>query len=214
MKVMGIDEAGRGPVLGSMFVCGFESTEEELKELEKMGLKDSKKLSDSKRESLREKLEDIGDYHVEEVTASQIDELRQVQSINKIELETFVKIINKRQPGKVIIDLPEPNSERYVRKVRKELEDQEIEIIAEHEADDNYPIVSAASIVAKSEREKHVRKLKQKYGVDFKSGYPHEQATQDFLRNYLDEKGELPQETRESWSTAKRIREESEQERL
>jgi ribonuclease HII len=85
------------------------------------------------------------------------------------------------------------------------------DFIAEHEADDNFPIVSAASIIAKSARENHIDQLKKKYGYDFKSGYPHDSPTIEFLEKYVEEKGGLPKETRESWSTAQRIRKEADQ---
>ncbi|MFB6144139.1 MAG: ribonuclease HII, partial [Candidatus Nanohaloarchaea archaeon] len=83
--------------------------------------------------------------------------------------------------------------------------------VAEHGADDEYDVVSAASIAAKSARERHVEKLKQKYGYDFKSGYPHDSPTIEFLEKYVEQEGELPDETRRSWSTAERILEKHEQ---
>lgn len=213
MKVLGIDEAGRGPVIGSMFVGGFMAEEEDLDSLEALGVKDSKKLSDSRRESMDKELEGIGEVFLKEVTASQIDELRKVMSLNEIELQTFAEVIEKAEPDKVIIDLPEPNAERFVRKIKNELPPrfEDTEFLAEHGADDEYDVVSAASIAAKSARERHVQKLKQKYGYDFKSGYPHDKPTIKFLETYLEENGELPQETRESWSTAKRVIKESSQ---
>lgn len=206
MKVLGIDEAGRGPVIGSMFIGGFMAEEEDI-ELEDLDVKDSKKLSDKKREGLRSKLEQYGEVFLKEVTASEVDELREVMSLNEIEIQAFADVIERADPDKVIVDLPEPNAERFVSKLKRELPQKftDREFVAEHEADDKFPIVSAASIAAKSARENHVEELHQKYGYDFKSGYPHDRPTIEFLETYFDEKGEMPPETRMSWSTAERI---------
>ncbi len=210
-KVVGIDEAGRGPVIGSMFIGGFMVDEEKLSEVEKLGVKDSKKLSDEKRESLAEKLREMGEPFLKEITASEIDELRELMSLNEIEIQGFTDVIERSDADKIIVDLPEPDGDRFIRKMKKELPArfQERDFTAEHEADDNFPIVSAASIIAKSARENHVDELKKKYGYDFKSGYPHDAPTINFLEKYVEEHGDLPEETRESWSTAERIRREA-----
>lgn len=216
MKVLGIDEAGRGPVIGSMFVGGFMAEERDLEAVEDLGVKDSKKLSDRKRDSIESVLEQHGEKFLKEITASEIDELREVMSLNKIEIKGFVDVIKQAEPDKVILDLPEPNPERFIGKIKSELPErmQDIDFVAEHGADDKYLIVSAASIVAKTAREKHVERLHKKYGYDFKSGYPHDKPTIKFLEKFLEEKGNLPEETRESWSTAQRILKESSQQDL
>lgn len=206
-KVLGIDEAGRGPVIGSMFIGGYMVEESKLEEVEQLGVKDSKKLSDRRRENLAEKLEELDDSFLKEVTADDIDQLRKVMTLNEIELQAFADVIERADPDKVFIDLPEPDGDRFIRTLKKELPKrfEDREFVAEHGADDVYPIVSAASIIAKSAREAHVDELKQKYGYDFKSGYPHDAPTIEFLEKYLDEHDELPPETRRSWSTAENI---------
>jgi ribonuclease HII len=215
-KILGIDEAGRGPVIGSMFIGGFMVDEEDLEKVEELGVKDSKKLSDMKREDLRSKLEQHGEVFLKEVTASDIDDLREVMSLNEIELKGFADLIDEARPDKVFMDLPEPDGDRFIGKVKDLLDTdgEKIDFVAEHGADDEYPVVSAASIVAKSARESHVEELQQKYGYDFKSGYPHDAPTINFLEKFLDEKGRLPEETRLSWSTAERILKKNQQESL
>lgn len=215
MKVLGLDEAGRGPVIGSMFIGGFLADEVDV-ELKDLDVKDSKKLSDKKREGLRDKLEQYGDVFLKEVTASEVDDLREVMSLNEIEIQAFADVIERADPDKVIIDLPEPDAAKFISKLKRELPEKfsDREFVAEHEADDKYPVVSAASIAAKSARENHVEDLHQKYGYDFKSGYPHDKPTINFLETYLEEKGEMPPETRMSWSTAQRIVKESSQKGL
>lgn len=212
-KVLGIDEAGRGPVIGSMFIGGFMVDEERLDEVERLGVKDSKKLSGKKRERLAEELREMGEPFLKEIEAEEIDELRKVMSLNEIEIQGFVDVIERSDADKVVLDLPEPNAERFIGKLKKDLPHSfaEREFVAEHGADDEYPIVSAASIIAKSARENHVEELHAKYGYDFKSGYPHDSPTINFLEKYIEQEGELPPETRRSWSTAQRIIDESEQ---
>lgn len=212
-KVLGIDEAGRGPVIGSMFIGGFMVDEEKLDDVEQLGVKDSKKLSERKRERLAEELRERGEPFLEEIEADEIDELREIMSLNEIEIQGFVKVIEKSDADKVILDLPEPNAERFIGKLKKDLPASyaDREFVAEHGADDTFPIVSAASIIAKSARENHVEELHEKYGYDFKSGYPHDSPTIQFLEKYIEEKGELPSETRRSWSTSQRLLDEAEQ---
>ncbi|MDY6788914.1 MAG: ribonuclease HII [Candidatus Nanohaloarchaea archaeon] len=213
--VLGADEAGRGPVIGSLFVAGIVIPQERLDELEKLDLKDSKKLSDGKRRRLEPRIrESMEKILVKEITASEIDELRKIMNLNEIELKAFAEIVAELKPKRAYIDLPEPDGERFARKIKEELEDsvsEELEIVAEHGADDEYPIVSAASIIAKNAREDHVNRLKEKYDYDFKSGYPHDKPTIEFLQQYLEKNGELPEETRMSWSTAERIIKEKQQ---
>ena len=215
-KILGIDEAGRGPVIGSMFVGGFMIDESDMERLEDLGVKDSKKLSNRKRESIRKELDSIGEVFLQEFTASSLDSMMEDMTINEIELRGFADVIDMAEPDRVVMDLPEPDGDRFIGKV-KELMDTEyhdVEFVAEHGADDNFPVVSAASIVAKSARESHVEDLHSKYGYDFASGYPHDKPTITFLERYLDQEGELPPETRKAWSTAQRLLDEYRQNSL
>ncbi|MDY6771378.1 MAG: ribonuclease HII, partial [Candidatus Nanohaloarchaea archaeon] len=192
-RLIGIDEAGRGPVIGSMFIGGVVIDEERLDELEGIGLKDSKKLDDAERERLGDEVEAIADaFLVREVTATEIDELRAIMSLNKVEIRAFADIIDELEPDRAYIDLPEPDGERFGDKIRNELGRDDLDVVAEHGADDTYPIVSAASILAKNAREDHVAALQDKYGRDFGSGYPHDTPTTDFLEDHVAEHGELP----------------------
>ena len=209
VKLLGIDEAGRGPVIGSMFVAGV-MVEEELDELNDIDVKDSKKLSDNKRERLYDELDDVGKVFVEEVSASEIDDLREVMSLNDVELKAFTDIIKQAKPDKVIMDLPENDGDKFIEKVKDMLPDslQGIDFVAEHEADDKFPVVSAASIIAKTRRENHIAKLVEKYGVDFGSGYPHDKPTREFLKGFYKEEGVFPKETRMSWNSVQKLKNE------
>ena len=78
------------------------------------------------------------------------------------------------------------------------------EIIAKHKADDIFPIVSAASIIAKNKRDSLINELKEKYG-DLGSGYPSDKKTIDFLRKWIKKNRKVPAFARKSWATIKTI---------
>ncbi|MCJ7429556.1 MAG: ribonuclease HII [Candidatus Nanohaloarchaeota archaeon QJJ-5] len=197
-----------------MFIGGVAIAEEKLHRLENLGLKDSKKLTDERRKELGPVIaEHAAETTVKEITASEIDELRAIMSLNAIEIRGFARVIEDLEPDAVIIDLPEPNAETFGKKLQAAVDETvgTIDITAEHEADDTYPIVSGASILAKNAREAHVNELHEKYDRDFASGYPHDTPTIEFLEDYCEKHGHLPPETRTSWSTAQRIKEQHEQ---
>src|SRR3990167_7979707 len=81
MKILGIDEAGRGPVIGSLFMCGYLIEEKKVPELRKIGVKDSKLLSRSRREQIFEKIKTLSDdFVILKTSAKEIDQLRTVRS--------------------------------------------------------------------------------------------------------------------------------------
>jgi len=219
MQVLGIDEAGRGPVLGSMFIGGVLVDSADMDALTDLGLKDSKQLTDTTREAFVPEITELAAAtQVQEVTANEIDELRQIMSLNMIEINGFATLIEELEPDKVFIDLPEPDGDRFAKKLRNQLPDseqfQDLAIVAEHAADAEYPIVAAASILAKSQREAHVADLRERYDATFDSGYSHDTATITFLEEYVQDHGELPDAARASWATARRITEDHEQQGL
>ncbi len=191
-----------------MFVAGAVIEENRESELKKLGVKDSKMLKEKDRERMAAELPGIlNKYAVKEVTAMQIDELMKTINLNVIEMQMFAKIIQELKPDKVIIDLPENNAEKFILKVKKFMDPKQyknLEFVAEHKADENYPIVSAASILAKSAREKHVKDLYGEYGY-FRTGYPHDEDTINMLERYVKANKKLPEIARHSWSTSKRI---------
>jgi ribonuclease HII len=90
-----------------------------------------------------------------------------------------------------------------------------VQIISEHKADKKYPIVSAASIIAKVERDKAIKEIEEKYG-EVGCGYPTDPKTIKFLEKYLKKYGKYPEFVRKSWKPAKRLKTEakSKQEKL
>jgi ribonuclease HII len=200
MKIAGIDEAGKGPVIGPLVVCGFALKKEMLEELKKLGVRDSKRLSKGKRDELFDLLLKLGECEIVVIHPDELDRLMEEKTINEVLFESFGRIIAKLKPELAYIDSPDVKPER----LREKLESRDVVIISEHKADEKYPIVAAASIIAKVVRDDEIEKLKKAYG-DFGSGYASDERTREFLRGYLERNGCFPPCVRKSWKTLKKI---------
>ena len=202
MKVLGIDEAGRGPVIGPMVMAGIMIEEGDEALLE--GAKDSKLVKHSERLRLDKKFreDDNVDFKVIVVEPEIIDAavLSGELNLNWLEAHKQAEIINELQPDKAIIDCPSINCEGYEKYLQELIENKDIELVVEHKADVNYIVASAGSILAKVERENQMDEIKRKYGVTG-SGYPADPKTKEFIKNNWNK---CPEIFRKSWSTYKR----------
>ncbi len=213
MKILGIDEAGRGCVAGPLVMCGYLVDEKNIPRLKGMGVKDSKMLSAGKRERMMPELKKIAeDYVILSVSAEEIDRLRTVSNLNKAEITRMQQLINALEPDKVILDALESNERRFLQKIKAGIK-TDAEIIAENFADKNYLEVGAASIVAKVHRDEEIKKLHNDYG-NFGSGYSSDPKTITFLKECIKKKHELPAFVRKSWMTVQWIHEEAEQAKM
>ena len=203
MKTLGIDEAGRGPVMGPMIIAGVMIEESQQSDLGEV--KDSKLLSHGKRMQLDKEIREIADFKVIQVGPQEIDQALASKNLNLNWLEAHkqAEIINELNPDKAIIDCPSVNPEKYTKYLKSLLVNKEIELIVEHKADMNYPTCAAASILAKVKREQEVAKIKEKYG-DTGSGYPSDPKTKDFLKNNWNKHPEI---FRHSWASYKKYSE-------
>lgn len=210
--IAGIDEAGRGPMIGPMVMVLAGILEEKLPLLLRLGVKDSKLLSPTARERIRGRLLKILDMVVIRVVSpEEIDaavERKTFNSLNDLELHLTADLIRKAMSQghicKVYVDSPDPKPERYASRLRTLLPGYKVEIVSENDADKKFPIVSAASIIAKTERDRIVERLKKEYG-DFGSGYPSDPRTREFAKKWLMEHGSLPPIARRSWKTWRNI---------
>jgi len=212
MKVAGIDEAGKGPVIGPMCVGGVLATDTQINSLKNLGVADSKKIAPKKRELLAHQIEKYSEkIFVLEIAPQQIDEFRKLMSMNDIMVLAFSKVLEELHPDEAYVDAADVNEERFGKRLLQEYTKNhpdkaaDISIISRHQADDIYPIVSAASIIAKVRRDALIEELKDEIGVDFGSGYPSDPKTRQFLREWFNEFGELPDIVRHSWKTAENI---------
>ncbi|HIH71586.1 ribonuclease HII [Methanothermobacter thermautotrophicus] len=203
MKVLGIDEAGRGPVIGPLVVAGVMIPERKFSILRKMGVKDSKKLTPERRRFLARKIRRIARVFTVKISASDIDRMRERGfNLNEIEKIAIKRIIAEAQPDRVIIDSVDVKPERLEEEIRSHF--GEIEVTAEHGADTRYYPVAAASIIAKVERDleiESIQKKNRKLG-DIGSGYPSDPRTREFLESFTYD--ELPDFVRRSWATVQK----------
>ncbi len=207
---LGIDEAGRGPVIGPMVIAGVLISEDKLDRLARLGVQDSKTLSRRQREQLAPQIEVLADaVKTIIVTPTEIDRI----NLNQLEAEGMASLINALAPDRVYLDLPVApgGSCNYLKSLRYLLSDAEGEakralpqIIGENKADSRYAVVAAASIIAKVSRDRLVSELKAAYG-DFGWGYPGEPKTRAFLKRWYEEHGAWPDFVRTKWKTVQQI---------
>jgi ribonuclease HII len=203
--ISGIDEAGKGPVLGPMCVAGVLLNEKKLDALTQLGVKDSKQLTAKRREILSVEIKKLADkYFVLEVSPFQIDGLRKIMTMNEIMVVSYAKVLEELKPDHAFVDAADVIADRFGENIKKKYT-KAIEITSEHNADVKYPIVSAASILAKVERDALVKELEKNAGIEIGSGYPADPKTITFLENWIQEYGSLPDFARSSWETSKKL---------
>jgi ribonuclease HII len=204
--ICGIDEAGRGPVIGPLILCGVCFEESQLPFLKEIGVRDSKKLSPKRRKELAKTIKDnCLSFEIIKVSAKEIDKRETDRiTLNRLEELKMADIINKLKPDVIYIDAADVNEERFGKSIERSLDYRPNKIVSKHRADDTFPIVSAASIIAKDTRDDVIDKFKQKYG-DIGSGYPSDKRTTDFLINWIKKNKNFPPFVRISWETTKRI---------
>ncbi len=200
-KVLGIDEAGRGPVLGPLVMAGVMI--EEGREAMLGEVKDSKLVPHKKRLKLDQHLKENFEHKVVVTSPQEIDAALNSKDLNLNWLEAHkqAEIINALKPEVAIIDCPSTNPSKFEEYLRNLLDNKSIKLIVEHKADAIYPVCSAASILAKVERENQVDKMKEKYG-NTGSGYPADPKTKAFIKDNWDK---CPEIMRTTWNTYKRI---------
>lgn len=216
MLILGIDDAGRGPIIGPMILAGVlvrKDTEESFK---KKGIADSKTLLHPKRVELSKVIEEQAiSFHVVKSSPNEIDtSISTGTNLNTLEAKKTADIINtinnrekQKEKIKVIVDCPSVNTSAWRNTLLKFIQHiDNLDIYCEHKADANHPSVSAASILAKVAREKEVTKLKEKYKQygDLGSGYPSDPSTKKFLKEHgkeLENEGIF----RKSWATWKEL---------
>jgi ribonuclease HII len=195
----GVDEAGKGPVLGSMFAAAVQAPREALPD----GIDDSKRLSDTRREELADRLrgDDRISVGIAEITPERIDAGNMNDLTVAAHAEALAEVAEDGDAG--LCDAGDVDADRFASRVADRL-DAEVSLAAEHRADESDELVGAASILAKSARERHVATLAERFG-DVGSGYPSDPTTRTFLREYVAETGVLPDCARRSWSTCEDV---------
>ncbi len=197
MLVCGIDEAGRGPLIGPMVMAGVLVDEEGSESLRSMGVKDSKLLSQNRRVALYKRIIPVvKKYKIIVIEPKEIDAALNSDDLNLnwLEAHTSAQIINELKPEKMIIDCPSNNVIAYKRYLMKLLDNKKIEAVVEHKADVKYVECSAASILAKVTREEEIESIKKRVG-DFGSGYLTDPKTIKFFEKNAEKHHEIFRKT-------------------
>jgi ribonuclease HII len=207
--IAGIDEAGRGCVIGPLVVAGVLVKEENLPLLKRIGVKDSKLLSPRKREMLAVEIVKVAEKHVvfmlspEEIDHA-VESGRKLHKLNRLEADTMAQVINALKPDEAFVDAADVMEDRFKHHIQERLTEKTM-VTSKHKADRIFPVVSAASIIAKVRRDNEIALLKARFG-DFGSGYLTDPKTTVFLKQWLRDNEDYPEFVRRSWKPAKRAR--------
>jgi ribonuclease HII len=215
MKIAGVDDAGRGPIIGPLVIAGVLHDDKDLSRLIDLGVKDSKRLSPRRREELAAEIKKMAlKYHAAILSPTEIDRVvetgKKLHKLNRLEAQTMAKVITILKPDVAYVDASDVLADRFKQHVAESLTFN-VQIISEHKADAKYPIVSAASIIAKVERDRALSALQERYG-NMGSGYASDPHTIKFLERWIRKFGSYPDFVRKSWKPAKRLKREAEAE--
>lgn len=200
MLVCGVDEAGRGSMIGPLVVAGISIEKSKIDELTSIGVKDSKKLTPTARANLYKKIiKLVDDYAISKVSTRAIDDSVVKHQLNHLEALHMAKVIKKLRPSISYVDSCDVNPDRFGKEITKISQTGKIK--SYHHADSKFVVVSAASIVAKVTRDRAIEKINKLYPIG--SGYPSDDKTVQFVRNWFLTHGQMPIFVRKSWAPVK-----------
>jgi ribonuclease HII len=210
MLIAGVDEAGRGCLIGPLVVAGVAFEKEVIPQLSELGVRDSKKLTPKRRGEIADSINDLAigvSYFELQPRSIDLVVFRNVKlrKLNYVEAMVMAKVIRELRPDEAYVDACDVNAERYGKIIAKVL-GYKLNVVSEHRADSTYLVVSAASILAKVRRDAIVFKLHDRYG-DFNSGYPSDGKTITWLEQWFHDHDECPDCVRASWKPVKNTRE-------
>lgn len=201
--VAGLDEAGRGPVLGPLAVAIVATGDEAA--LTALGVRDSKQLTPRRRAELAAAIRQSCECAVELIEPETIDRFVAEGGLNRLEERAFARLIAQLAPRVAFVDSPELDGEKVGARISSRLPPGlECQVIAKVKADRDIPAAAAASILAKEAREAAMERLREELG-DCGSGYPADERTITFLKEYRRGRGKWPPGTRKSWKTLERL---------
>lgn len=201
MRVLGIDEAGRGCVLGALVVGAFVS-DAPPEVLRAAGADDSKRLSAARRERARARLAALGTESVRVIPAPAID----AGNLNALEEDAIVSLVVELRPDHVVLDAlgPVAGLGRAVARLaaRWGVHGLHPEVTMAPKADATHPVCGAASIVAKTTRDALLATLDAAHGP-IGSGYPSDPATREWLAAWARTGRPWPDFVRTRWGTVR-----------
>ena len=190
--------------MGPLVVAGVSVSRRGLKDLRALGVRDSKTLSAAQREALypeilrvAERVQWVG------IQPGEIDEVvtkgKRLRKLNYLEAVYFGRVIDELGAARVTVDASDVVPTRFAEDIMANMRSP-CRVLAYHKADRDYPAVSAASIIAKVQRDSAVGVLRDAHG-DFGSGYPSDPQTRSFFMQRLKTGDALPPYVRKSWKT-------------
>ncbi|MDD2625958.1 MAG: ribonuclease HII [Candidatus Methanomethylophilus sp.] len=198
----GVDEAGRGPMFGPLVVGAVWCEDQEV--LHRLGVKDSKKLTPIARERLYDEIAAAAAaWCTVPIAAEEIDTQMARKSLNDIELDLFVEAVGQHPADLTYADCPDVNTERFGSVMSARLNGRTV--VAAHKADDTYPAVSAASVMAKVTRDRMLDDLRKEFKCPIGSGYPSDAVTVAFIEKWINKNGSPPPHTRCSWEPVRHL---------
>ena len=214
--VSGVDEAGRGSIIGPLVIACVTADKKIIRKFSKLGVKDSKKVTPKNREILSKIImEESQHVSITRLSEKKIDKAvrlrkefakkknyypgNKIIGLNELEANSIAKMMNELKSSSIYVDSCDVNPERFKQRIINRI-DTRMKIYSRHKADERYIIVAAASIIAKFNRDKEILKLERIHG-NIGSGYPSDQITRRFLREWIIKNKEMPDFTRKSWKT-------------
>ncbi|MFB5608946.1 MAG: ribonuclease HII [Nitrosarchaeum sp.] len=202
MQISGVDDAGRGSMLGPLVIAGISLNKNNVSKLKSLGVKDSKQLTPKSREELYKKIIFLVDnYCIVRISPKSIDASVKKHNLNHLEAKYMAKVISKLNPDTAYVDSCDVNPRRFGKEISKLCNTKKIK--SYHHADSRFVVVSAASIVAKVTRDRVIEKLRKDY--DLGSGYPSDSKTIRFVKSYYETNHILPIFVRKSWKPTQKI---------
>ena len=202
MKICGVDDAGRGSMIGPMVIAGISIEKKNIPKLRKLGVRDSKKLSPKKRELLyKEIIKLVDDYHVIRIPPRTIDKYVFEHNLNHLEAKKMAAVITHLKSEISYVDSCDVNATRFGREI-SDLSNKS-KVRSYHYADSRFVVVSAASIIAKVSRDRSISRLNKNY--QFGSGYPSDKKSVNFVKKLVSTKKPLPSSVRKSWKPVQKI---------
>jgi len=202
VQICGVDDAGRGSMLGPLVIAGISLEKSNIPKLSSLGVKDSKQLSPKLREELYKKIIVLVDnYYVAKISPKSIDTSVKKHGLNHLEAKYMAKVISKLNPDTSYVDSCDVNPQRFGKEISKLTNNKKIR--SYHHADSRFVVVSAASIIAKVTRDRAIDKLRKTHNLG--SGYPSDSKTIDFVTSYYKINHILPVFVRKSWKPTQKI---------
>ena len=202
MQICGVDDAGRGSMIGPLVIAGIRIEKKNISKLRKLGVRDSKKLSSKKRDILyKEILKIVDSYHVIRIPPRTIDKYVFEHNLNHLEAKKMAEVISNLNPDISYVDSCDVNAARFGREISDLSKKSKVK--SYHYADSRFVVVSAASIIAKVSRDRSIMRLNKTTNLG--SGYPSDKKSVNYVKKVVSSKKSLPTSIRKSWKPVQKI---------